>query len=538
MPETETETAPPAETGLARHCRETETETAAGLVDRRRETETGLQDRGETATETETIPVPVHRPPARRGVTGWLRRGSHRAETETETGPETTGETAPSTAEANPPADEPANPAATTTVRREPWSIRWGINLAAWAHTAVVLAMASAGQVMYGRENGAKDVIEVAGKDITAWGTPFVFELTVVVLLLLGVRAAHRGRSPYMHWFLAALAGAAAVYANTQHEGAFIFATASAVNLVLWFVKLRDDYVHLVDERLKDTGRRIKLSDRAMLVAPRITVRAWIISTHHEALNREQALAHAKTWLMIRDDVKVTETRPALFGLVKVPNRKLARRAAWFEVDRKCGLPVVLPKGIEVPKVEYAPPAPAPVPVASAPAAPPASAPAPAAADPRPRRDIDTQELERIVHGPDAKPARPKRTPSNAPTSPAPAGRPASKTTEDSTEDTEEKVVMVGDKRIVVVPLSVCPKLPDVSAVDDGGELATLMARDEEAIRRVMFAITDWHSREKRVSKTDVTNATAMTGGTTINRIAQTFDRMRAAVQAGTLTVD
>ncbi|MDT5026381.1 MAG: hypothetical protein QOE61_2807, partial [Micromonosporaceae bacterium] len=71
------------------------------------------------------------------------------------------------------------------------------------------------------------------------------------------------------------------VYTNVVHSGGragLVFGAASAITMVLWFVKLRDDYRHFQRHTGQATRPRPKLGP-LWLVAPRLSTRAWIVAT-------------------------------------------------------------------------------------------------------------------------------------------------------------------------------------------------------------------------------------------------------------------
>src|SRR4051794_22563745 len=118
----------------------------------------------------------------------------------------------------------------------ESWVLRTGLSAVVWLLAAVATALAASGQVQFARWAGINDV--------RAYAVPAVLELVAVAFLLLGYRRARRGDSSIALWAIAAIVGGFAVYTNVVHSGpraGLVFGAASAITMILWFVKLRDD---------------------------------------------------------------------------------------------------------------------------------------------------------------------------------------------------------------------------------------------------------------------------------------------------------
>ncbi len=153
--------------------------------------------------------------------------------------------------------------------QREPWALRVGLSASVWLLAGVATLLAASGQITFARWAGVTDV--------RAFAVPAVLELVAIAFLLIGYRRARRGDSPGAMWLLAAGVGGFAVYTNIAHSGraGLVFGAASAVTLILWFVKLRDDYRQF--QRHTGQATRPKPKFGALwLVAPRLTARAWV----------------------------------------------------------------------------------------------------------------------------------------------------------------------------------------------------------------------------------------------------------------------
>src|SRR5258705_4985906 len=120
---------------------------------------------------------------------------------------------------------------------RESWLLRTGLSLTVWSLAAVATVLAASGQVEFAHCAGITD--------LRAFAVPAVLELVAVAFLLTGYRRARRCDSATGLWLLAAAVGGFAVYTNVVHTGGrsgLVFGAASAITLVLWFVKLPGDY--------------------------------------------------------------------------------------------------------------------------------------------------------------------------------------------------------------------------------------------------------------------------------------------------------
>jgi Protein of unknown function (DUF2637) len=207
--------------------------------------------------------------------------------------------------------DEPAT---------EGWLLRTGLSLSVWTLAAIATILAASGQVEFARWAGIRDV--------RAYAVPAVMELVAVAFLLIGYRRARRGDSASALWLLAAVVGAFAVYTNVAHSGeraGLVFGTASALALILWFVKLRDDYRQFQRHTGQATRPRPKLG-ALWLVAPRLATRAWVIAARRRISTVDEAVAYAEIWRAVFED-----SRTAHVG------RRLARRTAWRSVAEAAG---------------------------------------------------------------------------------------------------------------------------------------------------------------------------------------------------------
>jgi hypothetical protein len=203
---------------------------------------------------------------------------------------------------------------------RESWLMRTGLSVSVWTLAGVATVLAASGQVQFARWAGITDV--------RAYAVPAVLELVAVAFLLIGYRRARRGDSPYGLWFLASLIGAFAVYTNVVHSGGragLVFGAASAITLILWFVKLRDDYRHHQRHTGQATRPRPKLG-ALWLVAPRLSARAWVLAARRRISTVDEAVAFAEVWRAVYEDSRGAKVR-----------RRLARRTAWRSVAQAAG---------------------------------------------------------------------------------------------------------------------------------------------------------------------------------------------------------
>src|SRR5258706_8494565 len=203
---------------------------------------------------------------------------------------------------------------------RESWLLRTGLSLTVWSLAAVATVLAASGQVEFARWAGITDV--------RAFAVPAVLELVAIAFLLMGYRRARRGDSAMGLWLLAAAVGGFAVYTNVAHTGGrsgLVYGAASAITLVLWFVKLRDDYRQFQRQTGQATRPRPKLGP-LWLVAPRLSTRAWVVATRRRISTVDEAVGYAEVWRAVYEDA-----RSANVG------RRLARRTAWRLVAEVAG---------------------------------------------------------------------------------------------------------------------------------------------------------------------------------------------------------
>ena len=214
--------------------------------------------------------------------------------------------------------------------------LKTGLSLTVWALAAIATILAASGQVEFARWAGITD--------IRAFAVPAVLELVAVAFLLLGYRRARRGDSAGALWFLAAIVGGFAVYTNVAHSGGragLVFGAASALALILWFVKLRDDYRHFQRETGQATRPRPKLG-ALWAVAPRLAARAWVIAARRRISTVDEAVGYAEVWRAVYEDSRTAKVR-----------RRLARRTAWRSVAEVAGGVVAeLPRTAVVAAVE------------------------------------------------------------------------------------------------------------------------------------------------------------------------------------------
>ena len=219
---------------------------------------------------------------------------------------------------------------------RESWLLKTGLSLSVWTLAGVATVLAATGQVEFARWAGITD--------LRAYAVPAVLELVAVAFLLIGYRRARRGDSASTLWLLAAGVGGFAVYTNVVHTGGrsgLVFGAASAITMLLWFVKLRDDYRHFQRRTGQATRPRPKLG-ALWLVAPRLSTRAWVVATRRRISTVDEAVGYAEVWRAVYEDA-----RSAKVG------RRLARRTAWRSVGEVAGgVWAELPRTAEIAAVQ------------------------------------------------------------------------------------------------------------------------------------------------------------------------------------------
>ena len=179
---------------------------------------------------------------------------------------------------------------------KESWLLRTGLSISVWTLAGVATILAATGQAKFARWAGIAD--------IRAYAVPAVLELVAVAFLLIGYRRARRGDSASMLWLLAAVVGGFAVYTNVVHTGGrsgLVFGAASAITMLLWFVKLRDDYRHFQRHTGQATRPRPKLGV-LWLVAPRLSTRAWVVATRPRVSTVDEAVGYAEVWRAVYAD--------------------------------------------------------------------------------------------------------------------------------------------------------------------------------------------------------------------------------------------
>jgi hypothetical protein len=219
---------------------------------------------------------------------------------------------------------------------KESWLLRTGLSLSVWTLAGVATVLAASGQVEFARWAGINDM--------RAYAVPAVLELVAVAFLLIGYRRARRGDSAVTLWLLAAAVGAFAVYTNVVHSGGragLVFGGASAITMVLWFVKLRDDYRHFQRHTGQATRPRPKLG-ALWLVAPRLSTRAWVVATRRRISTVDEAVGYAEVWRAVYEDARTAKV-----------GRRLARRTAWRSVAEAAGgVWAELPRTAEIAAVQ------------------------------------------------------------------------------------------------------------------------------------------------------------------------------------------
>ncbi len=211
-------------------------------------------------------------------------------------------------------------PSQHATEPKESWLLRTGLSVSVWTLAGVATVLAATGQVEFARWAGITDV--------RVYAVPAVLELVAIAFLLIGYRRARRGDSASTLWLLSATVGAFAVYTNVVHSGGrsgLVFGAASAITMVLWFVKLRDDYRHFQRHTGQATKPRPKLG-ALWLVAPRLSTRAWVIATRRRISTVDEAVGYAEVWRAVYEDARAARV-----------GRRLARRTAWRSVAQVAG---------------------------------------------------------------------------------------------------------------------------------------------------------------------------------------------------------
>lgn len=217
----------------------------------------------------------------------------------------------------------------------ESWVLRTGLSAAVWALAAVATALAASGQVQFARWAGIRDV--------RAYAVPAILELVAVAFLLLGYRRARRGDSPMPLWTMATLVGGFSVYTNIVHGGpraGLVFGAASAITMVLWFVKLHDDSRQHRRRAGQTSPPRPKFG-ALWLVAPRLSARAWMIAARRRLSTVDEAVGLAEIWQAVFQDARQAAV-----------SSRLARRTAWRSVAEAAGTPLAsLPRTAEIASV-------------------------------------------------------------------------------------------------------------------------------------------------------------------------------------------
>ena len=232
----------------------------------------------------------------------------------------------------------------------ESWLLRTGLSVSVWLLAGVATLLAASGQIQFAHWAGITD--------LRAYAVPAVLELVAIAFLLIGYRRARRGDSPGAMWLLAAAIGGFAVYTNVAHSGraGLVFGAASAITLILWFVKLRDDYRHFQRHTGQATRPRPKFG-ALWLVAPRLTARAWVVAARRRISTVDESVAYAEVWRAVYEDSRTANVR-----------RALARRTAWRSVAEAAGgVWAELPRTAEVAAVDVVRRGPAPAELSSQP---------------------------------------------------------------------------------------------------------------------------------------------------------------------------
>lgn len=159
---------------------------------------------------------------------------------------------------------------------------------------------------------------------------PAGFEFTAVAFILMGYLRARAGHSPWPLWSLAIVVGVVSFYTNVVHAGpraGMIFGFMSLVSLLLWFIKLGQDYRRYLKENDR-TGL-----GKLWIFFPRIALRAVLIKQRLRRVEKtSELLAFADLWIAVYDDAKgeqMPDAKPDKKGRVPVLTRKMRARTAW-----------------------------------------------------------------------------------------------------------------------------------------------------------------------------------------------------------------
>jgi hypothetical protein len=124
---------------------------------------------------------------------------------------------------------------------------------------------------------------------------------------------------------------------HTGGRSGLVFGAASAITMLLWFVKLRDDYRHFQRKTGQATRPRPKLGV-LWLVAPRLSTRAWVLAARRRISTVDEAVGYAEVWRAVYEDTRAARVR-----------RRLSRRTAWRSVaEVSGGVYAELPRTAEV----------------------------------------------------------------------------------------------------------------------------------------------------------------------------------------------
>jgi hypothetical protein len=356
--------------------------------------------------------------------------------------------------------------------------------------TVVVAIMASVGQVDFAKAVGAVDMIGVGNFDATPWFAPAVFDLAVIVLLNLGMYFVYHDQSPWPAWAVAGAVGIFSVWTNTQHPGAKVFAPASAVLLLIYFIRLYYKYSQMEQGKKRRATTRPKVLTTMLAVTSlRVARRAWLITIRRPEVDTyKRAVELAETWIDVFDDVCARKDhRLPRLGKWTKPNKRLARRTAWRLVAVECGISVITLEGIQLATVTYAAPPPKPIPAPQPPARP------------------------AITATPNQRPAAP-RPPAAVPVSPAPAG----------------------PTTPAWAPIAA---IPGLEHADLDGELDHRVAKNGDYILQVVTYLAaqdpaeDAWNRTEPIRPKDVRNAcAAINSGGSSQRVADVMNDIRVSV--------
>lgn len=211
------------------------------------------------------------------------------------------------------------------------------LDVASWTVALFAGFLAAAGQIAFARWAHILDW--------KAYLVPGILEPSVVVLLLLANRRVQKAvaglpTKPIGKLLaLAALLGGFAIYTNVVHApdgSGLVFGAATAIGLMLWWVKLQDGAgAELIQEapQSKRISRRTS-GYRLMrwVILPAQTTRAWLISLDHSVDDAEIGLDLARRWRRDYEDFRALKNGPIVAR--RHASRQVERHAAEIAAKR------------------------------------------------------------------------------------------------------------------------------------------------------------------------------------------------------------